>query len=120
MKKIFTILLFTGISITSFAQFYESNDEFKKRNDVVFNERNDNMRRDNYRFTKREIEFRIAEINREYAYKIHDVKNNWFMSRGKKQRLINELECERTEEIRRVYMRFNNRDNHYHGPRNRW
>jgi hypothetical protein len=49
----------------------------------------------------------IAQINREYDYKIQKVRSDFFMRRFEKQREIRFLEDKRSMEIRKVYMQFN-------------
>jgi hypothetical protein len=129
MKKIFTLVLSITLFTTAFAQYDRGNQQDfgnKKDNDAAYN---DNRSKkggdhftDNYSFNKREIEIKIAQINREYEYKIRSVKNNYFMSWIKKNRMICKLEEQRQYEIKNVYERFNGHRNHYddHDSKKNW
>ncbi|HQW84674.1 MAG TPA: hypothetical protein PK987_09445 [Ferruginibacter sp.] len=125
MKKIFTLLFSTAILSTAFAQYgSNSNQHWDRDNDVYANNvyRNHNNN-DRYFFTPRERDFQIAQINREYDYKIRSVKNQFFMGWFQKKRHINYLENKRNSEINAVYAKFNNHRNKYgNGYRNnkRW
>lgn len=128
MKKIFTFLASVTMAASAFAQYDGGNQRNQgpnRTNDVVYNDNmykkdNDNMYKkdngrfdDRYTFSKREMEMKIAQINREYDYKIQSVKNRFFMHRFKKEQLIYKLECEKRDEIKAVYAKFNDRRNRF-------
>ncbi len=136
MKKIFTLLFATAMLSTAFAQYgqkdrtkendvYVSNDNrgFDKH-DNDFDRNDKGYGRGAYIFTAREKDMQIAQINREYAYKIQSVKNKPFMSWFQKKRIINNLEEQRENEIRQVMFKFNSPKNKFgdHGRRDkkRW
>ena len=67
------------------------------------------------------MKMQIAQINREFDYKIQRLRNNFYMSRWEKQREFRFLEDQRQREIRRVYVKFKykNRYNDRDYPNNR-
>jgi hypothetical protein len=118
MKKIITFFLAAALAVPVAAQYdrgREQEREFEKERDVVFHEGRDKKYndRDNYHyyFSKRELYRQISDINRKYDYKIQDVKNNFFMNRFKKERIICMLEDKRKDEIKWIYTKFNSRKN---------
>lgn len=119
MKKIFTLLFTAAILTSAFAQ-YDSKDEWGKNgNDDVF-AKNGNDKHDkdgggygSYYFTPRERDMQIAQINREYEYRIQSVRNKFFMSWYQKKCQIEVLKDQREREIRMVYAKFNDRRNRY-------
>lgn len=117
MKKIFTLLLSFGLFTSIFAQ-YPGNQRGQGRDkDEAYNDnrkRNDDNRfDDHFNFNKREMDMRIADINRDYDRKIRQVNNNWYMNRFKKERMIRSLEDQRRDEIRMVYVKYNDKRNRY-------
>jgi hypothetical protein len=66
----------------------------------------------------------IAQINREYDYKMQSVKNKPFMGWFQKKRIINNLEAQRDEEIAQVIQKFrspkNKFDDYDRRDRKRW
>ena len=127
MKKIITLFASVLLVASAFAQ-YDNQKGYGKRNDrdVVYNDRkyNKNDRRggDGYSFSKRERDFEIDRINRDYNNKINAVRHRWFASNAKKQRIIWSLEEQRRDEIKSIYMRFNHPRNRYddHDRRRNW
>ena len=112
MKKIITLFASVILVASAFAQYDRNQKGYDRRNDrdVVYNDdygRKEKHRGDSYSFTKRERDFQISKINREYNNRIDAVRTKWFMSRAKKERIIWSLEEERRNEIRKVYVRFN-------------
>lgn len=132
MKKIITLLGAVLLVASSFAQ-YDSRDNKRHDNDVAYNDGkhkdHDNRRGDDrYNNNYRERDMQIAKINREYDRKIESVQHRWFMSHSRKQELIYQLEDQRRYEIRKVYARFNQRNDrwddhdrdHDHGAGRHW
>ncbi len=120
MKKIFTLTAALTIFTTSFAQYkggVQKEDNYSNRKDVAWDDKGykkDNDRfNGSYNFSTRERDMQIAQINREYDYKIREVKSRWLLSRYKKEDMIRSLNFQRQEEIRRVYARFSDRRNRY-------
>ena len=118
MKKIFTLLFAVGIVSIATAQPGRDNRNGRQP-DVVKVIVADNDRHDNDRYDRdgydnnnfgneRRMKMKIAEINREYDYKIQKVRNNFFHNRWEKQRMISQLENQRQREIRMVYAKFKN------------
>jgi len=134
MKKIFTLLVSVTLFASAFAQSgygdkqpgYGDKRDYGKENDVAYNDnryKKDNDRfNDRYSFNKREMDMQIARINREYDFKIRDVKSNYFMTRFRKDRLIYKLEEQRRDEVRSVYAKFSDRRNRFddHDPKRNW
>ncbi len=124
MKKIFTLLFSMALLSTAFAQYGPKDDQGRNNRDVYA----DNHHRGqggygSYYFTARERDMQIAQINREYNYRIRSVKNHFFMGWYQKKRQINYLENKRNSEINAVYAKFNDRRNRFiHDRRfiNRW
>jgi hypothetical protein len=133
MKKIFTLLFSMAMLSTAFAQ-YGQNGQQQRGNDVYAsnanrdNERHDdnyscddkNYGRDNrgsdrgsYMFTLREKDMQVAQIYREYDYKIQSVKARNFLSWYQKKRLINDLQNQRDNAIADINYRFNSKKNKF-------
>jgi hypothetical protein len=120
MKKIFTLLVSVTMFASAFAQ-YKTGDmkdsRYNKGNDVAYN--NGGFKKDDkrdagfYAFSTRERDMQIAQINREYDHKIAEVKSRFFISRYKKDQMICQLNDQRNDEIKRVYAKFSDHDNHY-------
>lgn len=141
MKRMFTLLFALGIFAAAQAQpgdrdkrdkddrKYEQRDrEYDDEDDQYDNDRSDryennNGRRNgnhngNSRFgEERRMRMQIAQVNREYDYRIQEVNHDRYLSgweREKQQRL---LEDQRRQEIRRIYQqykyrqRYDDRDN---------
>ncbi len=135
MKRIFTLLVAVGMLTMAQAQPGTRNSrQNDQRTDQRNDDRNDRWDDDdgystirsndhnsfdkNIRFesrfaAERRMKIEIAEINREYSYKIQRVKNNYRLFRFEKQRRISFLERQRQWEINKVYEYFNNRFNKY-------
>lgn len=130
MKTIFTLLFIMAMFSTTFAQYGQSGQRDRnKDNDVyVSNDNRGNDRHDRnyggYIFTPRERDMKITQINREYDYKMQSVKNKPFMGWFQKKRLINNLEAQRDEEIAQVIRKFrspkNMFDDYGRRDRKRW
>lgn len=120
MKKIFTLLFATAILGTAFAQYGQKdqrdkdyiNDGFVSAGSQGYG-KHDRDYRGGYLFTPRERDFQIAQINREYDYRIQSVKNKYFMSWFQKKRLVNILEAQRDNEIHAVLHKFNDSRNQF-------
>ena len=117
MKKIFTLLVSTVMLSTAFAQYGQrdrskDNDMYVKNDNRGFNKHNKDVW-GGYYFTPKERDMQIAQINREYSYKIQAVKNKPFMGLFQKKRAINNLEEQREGEIRAVIFKFNDKRNQY-------
>ena len=120
MKKIFTLAVAVTIFTSTFAQYKDGgrrDDNYNKGKDASWNDngyKKDNDRfNDSYSFSMRERDMQIAQINRDYDYKIREVKSRWFMPRFKKEEMIRVLNYQRQDEINRVYAKFSDRRNHY-------
>ena len=128
MKEIFTLLFTTAMLTSAFAQYGQKDQrDYNNGKDVVVNNGKNKFDKDDYRFndrdhfTARERDFQIAQINREYDYKIQSVRNKFFLSRYQKMSQISFLQDQRDNEIRMVYAKFNGRRKQYddddHGSR---
>jgi hypothetical protein len=118
MKKFFTLLFAVGLFTMANAQPGQRDNRNGNDRDVIKvvvtdNDRYDNDGYGNSAFGKeRRMRAEIAQINREYDYKIQRVKNSLFMSRWEKQRQIRFLDNKRDQEIRMVYAKFKNKNRH--------
>lgn len=123
MKKIFTLLFAVGLFTMANAQPGQRDNRNGNDREVIKvvvndNDRYDNDRYDNDRYgnstfsNERRIRMQIAEINREYDYKIQKVRNSFFLNRWEKQRQIRFLDNRRDQEIRMVYAKFKNKGRH--------
>jgi hypothetical protein len=143
MKKIFTLLFAAGMITMVQAQpgtgdnrqvdrrdfptdqRDDRNFDQRDRDVVVIANRNpwdidDNDRFGNSRFgNERRLKMKVAQINREFDYRIDRVRNNFFMSRWEKQRQIRFLEQQRQMEIRKVYLKYKYNGNGRDFPDNR-
>jgi hypothetical protein len=119
MKKIFTLLFAVGLVTLAQAQPGRGNHQndsrdFDKNVDISVNvnhnpyNNNDDRYGNNSFGNERRLRMKIAEINREYDYKIQKVRNNFFHNRWEKQRMISQLENQRDREIRMAYARLKN------------
>ena len=117
MKKIFTLLLAVGFLTAINAQsgsrdsrdyrdHPQSGQWDNNEKDVVgYNNGydNDNRYDNNFRSYNGNIKMQIAQINRKYDFKIQRVRNDFFMRRFEKMRMIRSLEQQRQQEIRMAY-----------------
>lgn len=117
MKRTFTLLLALVTIVAVQAQpgnrdrrDFDQNDRDNAK--VIVNDRDGfdkDFRGNRYddRFSpERKIAMEIAQINREYDYKIQTVRNNFFLNRFMKQRKIQQLEDQRQWEIKMVYKKY--------------
>ena len=119
MKKIFTFLFATSLLTTAFAQYDPKGDWDNNRGDGF--ERDNRSNHDKYDegfkgtyyFTAAERDMQIAQINREYDYKIRSVKSKFFMDRFQKMRQVKYLEEQKYMRIQSVLARFGDRRNQF-------
>ena len=122
MKKIFTLLFAVGMFAAAQAQpgnrDNRQNDQWDFDNNIDITDNHnpyddDDDRFGNSRFSnERKLKMQVAQINREFDYKVQRVKSNFYMSRWEKQRLIRSLEDQRQRDIRMLYAKFNNKNRH--------
>ena len=137
MKKIFMLLLAVGMFSLVQAQpgnrnnrqpdyrNYPSTDQRdytndyddEYENDITVNRRyNDNNRNGRSNFAvEREMKMQVARINRDYGYKMQQVRNSFYMGRNEKNRQLYYLEDQRQRQIRMVYARSDKKHDH-HNP----
>lgn len=139
MKKIFTLLFSTAMLSTAFAQYGQKPQrDFDKSNEVYAANTNqgfdrhpndygkydndfDRYGRGAYIFTAREKDMQIAQINREYAFKIQSVRNKFALGWMQKKRIIRNLEDQRDAESLQVMRKFNSPKNKFGDyDRKRW
>lgn len=116
MKKTATLFAIAVlISSATFAQYnHPRNNNGHEVVVIRDHDRNDRgFGKGGYYFTAKERDREIASINREYFNRIQSVKGKLFMSRSKKDRLIYNLEMDRSREVRNVIAKFNDRKNFY-------
>jgi hypothetical protein len=121
MKKIFTLLVAVGFITAINAQTGSRDRDNRDNRDQQTNQRGNNRdvvindgRYDNDdRFDNNagsyngNIRMQIAQINRKYDIRIDRVRDNRFMRRYEKMRMIRSLEEQRKQEIRMAYARSN-------------
>jgi len=127
MKKIFT--LFFALGMIAVAQAQPGNRDNRDNRDIrqpdtkviVVDHRdngydNNNIRYDDRFSNDRKRDWEINRINKEYDYKIQQVKRSFYLFRGEKQRQIRMLEAQRDQEIRMVMYKYSDkrgrRDDH--------
>jgi len=129
MKKIFTLLVAVGFITAINAQTGsrtrdnrdtrdQQTDQRGNNRDVVVNDGrydNDDRFDNNTGSYNGNIRMQVAQVNRKYDFKIQKVKNDYFMRRYEKMRVIRSLEAQRQQEIRMLYARANNKGQHDRG-----
>ena len=133
MKKIFTLLVALGFLTAMNAQTgsRDSRDNRDSRDHQQNEQRvgnggkgvvtNDGRYDNDDRFDNNagsyngNIRMQIAQVNRKYDFKIQRVKNDHFMRRNEKMRVIRSLEAQRQQEIRMLYARNNKKGQHDRG-----
>jgi len=136
MKRIFTLVFALGTLAVAQAQpgsrdnrdnrqnvpvVVQPNDQrgYDNGRDVVY-DRNDRYDHNDRFSNDRRRNMEIAQINREYDFKIQKVRNSFFMSRFEKERQIRWLQEKRQREIKMVYYKYSDRrdDRHDRDDRN--
>jgi len=130
MKKIFTLLFAVGIltAINAQSQSRDNRDyrdnrqsgqwDNNREKDVVGNNNRydkDDRYDNNFGSYDGNIKMQVAQINRKYDFKIQRVRNDLFMRRFEKMRMIHSLEEQRKQEIRMAYARSSRWDQHNRG-----
>ena len=129
MKKIFTLLVAVGFITAINAQTGsrtrdnrdtrdQQTDQRGNNRDVIVNDGrydNDDRFDNNTGSYNGNIRMQVAQVNRKYDFKIQKVKNDYFMRRYEKMRVIRSLEAQRQQEIRMLYARANNKGQHDRG-----
>ena len=123
MKKILTLMMAIGTFATLHAQTREEtrrvilgerkdNGGYDNRNnrDVVY----DRSGNDRYPGTySNNRQFEVDRINREYDNKIASIRNNRYLSRAEKEKMIRQLERDRQQRIANINRGYNNRNRDY-------
>jgi hypothetical protein len=130
MKKIFTLLFAVGFLTAINAQSGTRDNRDNRDNqqngqwgnnqdkDVVGNNNrydNDDRYDNNFGSYDGNIKMQIARINQKYDFKIQKVKNDFFMRRIEKMRMIRSLEQQRKQEIKMAYARSSKSGQHDRG-----
>ena len=129
MKKIFTLLVavgfITAINAQSGSRDRDNRDTRDQQTDQRVNNNkdfdvNDGRYNNDDRFDKTgsyngNIKMQIAQVNRKYDFKIQKVKNDYFMRRNEKMRVIRSLEAQRQQEIGMLYARSGKKGQHDRG-----
>jgi hypothetical protein len=120
MKKIFTLLVSVTLFASAFAQYKTGGQKdagYNNGKDGIYNDgrdKKDDRRSNDYNsFTARERDMEIAQINRDYDRQVRDVRSSRYLSRAKKEKMIRKLDVQRSNEIAKVYAKFNARNNRY-------
>jgi hypothetical protein len=129
MKKIFTLLVAVGIITFAQAQAgYGQHSGRDQRNSPSTVEKDYHNGYDNGRdggdydndrnyngiiSPERQRDLAIDRINREYDFKIQNVRDNFFKSRSQKRRQIRFLNDQREQEIRMTYVKFSHETRRY-------
>ena len=111
MKKTI-LLLATVLTVgTSFAQY--NNKQVSRDNDFGYSKgRDDKFDHGKvFFFTAKERDMQLAQIKRDYAQQVQQVKNKFFMSRMAKQRQVQLLEQKRDKEISQVWAKYYDKNN---------
>ena len=130
MKKFITLLLAVAAFATSFAQnnHHQNNDDWNHRpvssrddqyaNSSHGNRDYDRDDRGHYnrgnRYSQKEREFRIEQINRDFYFKVQAIKSDRYLRRREKRAAIRNAEIERTRQIQLVNERFISNNNRHH------
>lgn len=131
MKKIFTLLVavgfITAINAQSGSRSRDNRDTRDQQTDqrgntynkdVIVNDGrydNDDRYDNNFGSYNGNIRMQVAQVNRKYDFKIQRVKNDYFMRRNEKMRVIRSLEAQRQQEIAMLYARNNKKGQHDRG-----
>ena len=94
---------------------YDYDDEYNYDNDIAANRRSYNNNRNgrsNFAL-EREMKMQVARINRDYGYKMQQVRNSFSMGRNEKNRQLHYLEDQRQRQIRMLYARTDKKHNHH-------
>jgi hypothetical protein len=130
MKKLFTLLLAVGFLTAINAQTGSRDNRDNRTNqqngqwgndsrkDVGINNGhydNDDRYDNNFGSYNGDIRMQIVQINRKFDFKIDRVRDDRFMRRYEKMRMIRSLEIQRQQEIKMAYARSNKRGQHDRG-----
>ena len=120
MKRVFALLLSLGVMGSLFAQNgrgkYESRDVILGQSDkTVYNK--GPYSNEGY-YSPQEASTRIDRINREYDWRIREVKKDRYMNKSEKKRQIRFLQNERDARIREIRERYATRNNRWNDRRN--
>jgi len=130
MKKIFTLLVavgfITAINAQSGSRDRDNRDTRDQQTDQRVNNNNRDVNVGDGRYDNDDrynntgsyngnIRMQIAQVNRKYDFKIQKVKNDYFMRRNEKMRVIRSLEAQRQQEIRMLYARSGKKGQHDRG-----
>ena len=130
MKKIFTLLVAVGFITAINAQTGSRDRDNRDTRDQQTDQRVNNNSKDvnvsdgrydnddRYNNTgsyNGNIKMQIAQVNRKYDFKIQKVKNDHFMRRNEKMRVIRSLEAQRQQEIRMLTARNKKKGQHDRG-----
>ena len=128
MKKIFTLLVavgfITAINAQTSSRDRDNRDTRDQQTDQRVNNKDFNVGDGRYGNDDRynntgsyngNIKMQIAQVNRKYDFKIQKVKNDHFIRRNEKMRVIRSLEAQRQQEIRMLYARNNKKGQHDRG-----
>jgi uncharacterized protein YxeA len=112
MKKIITIVLFVSVSATLFAQYNqqhynESRDRQYATSEVNYNNSQAREFYKSNRFnTRRERDFEIDRINREFRMKVYSIKRDPYLRHHQKRVAIRVAEDQRSRQIQFLDERF--------------
>ena len=130
MKKIFTLLVavgfITAINAQTGSRTRDNRDTRDQQTDQrVYNNKdvdindgrydNDDRYDNNFGSYNGNIRMQMAQVNRKYDFKIQKVRNDHFMRRNEKMRVIRSLEAQRQHEIRMLNARNNKKGQHDRG-----
>ena len=127
MKKIFTLLVTAAIMGSAFAQYdskeyrnnKDRNDGYKEANIRRYDKHDDKFG-STYYFSEREKDMQLAQINREYDYRIRSVWSSFFKNRFQKMRQVEFLKEQKNKEICAVMDKFNDRRNLFNRQERRY
>ncbi len=125
MKKIITLLFATSIFGFANAQYNDNNHwDNNNRNDGYYKKEKQKQNNGNGQYNNGQLNREISQIMHRYDYQIREVRNNFFMNRHRKDRIIRDLINQRDREINMLRMRYNNNSYNHHdnrrNKRNHW
>lgn len=122
MKKIITLAFFVGAYSISFAQYHQQYNGGRNRNYAMpygqyYHGQDRKFYEGNHFITRRERDFEITRINREFKMKVYSIRRNRYMRHHQKKLAIRSMEYERARQIQMVNARFNSQFYNSYGRR---
>jgi hypothetical protein len=112
MKKIITLVLFTGLLSASYAQSAYQQDSRHDNNYSAYNYHNGNDFGHSWNYTSYmdQKRFEIERVNQHYENAISEVNNNYYMNRRQKRIAIRDLQAEKESKISMIIEKYRGYD----------